>query len=94
LKGTHVEGRQSANLLLYTLSTCGWCRKTKDLLKELGVAYDYIDVDQLGKDEYEEAVAEITKWNPMCSFPTIVVNGKDCIVGFKEQEIREVVATQ
>jgi glutaredoxin-like protein NrdH len=33
----------------------------------------------------------VRKWNPACSFPTIVIDDKKCIVGFKEDEIREAV---
>lgn len=88
----HVDGRQSVHVLLYTLSTCGWCRKTKDLLGELGVAYDYIDVDLLDGTEYSAAREEISAWNPSCSFPTIVIDGKDCLVGFQEDKLRKLTA--
>ncbi len=89
---THVDGRESVSILIYTLSTCGWCRKTKDLLNELGVAYDYIDVDQVDPNETAAVRKEIATWNPACSFPTIVINGKDCIVGYQEDKIRSAVA--
>ena len=87
----HVEGKDAGRVMLYTLSTCVWCKKTKALLKELGVAYDYIDVDLLSGSEEDEVVKEITKFNPDCNFPTMVINGKKCIVGFKKDEIREVL---
>jgi glutaredoxin-like protein NrdH len=29
----------------------------------------------------------VRRWNPACSFPTILVGGK-CIVGFREEDIR------
>jgi hypothetical protein len=30
------------------------------------------------------------KWNPKGSFPTLVIDDKRCIVGFREDEIRGV----
>ena len=75
--------------MLYALSTCGWCKKTKALLGELGVEYDYTDVDLLKGAEQDTVVKEIMKWNPESNFPTIVINAKKCIIGFKEDEIRE-----
>ena len=88
-----VPGRKGRNrIVLYALSTCGWCRKTKALLQELGVAYDYVDVDQQEGSNRELAKQEVLKWNPACSFPTIVVDGKDCVVGFQEDKIRELAA--
>jgi len=76
-------------VLLYTLSTCGWCRKTKALLKELGVAYDYVDVDLQEGANKDLVREEVLKWNPASSFPTVVVDGKDSFVGFQEDRIRE-----
>jgi glutaredoxin len=89
---THVDGRESAHILIYALSTCGWCRKTKNLLDELGVAYDYVDVDLLTGTDYTDAREEISKWNPACSFPTIVVNDEECLVGFQEEKLRKLLA--
>ena len=85
----HVEGKNKGKVMLYALSTCGWCRKTKELLGELGVEYDYEDVDLLKKDEQDAAIEEIKKHNPSCSFPTLVIDDKKCIVGFMENSIRE-----
>jgi glutaredoxin len=52
------------------------------------VEYDYIDVDLLKGAEREAAVNEIMKHNPSRSFPTLVIDGDKCIVGFQEEEIR------
>lgn len=84
----HVAGKNLGPVMLYALSTCGWCRKARELLGELGVEYDYLYVDLLKGQEREEAIKAVTKLNPQCSFPTMVANGK-CIVGFREDEIRE-----
>lgn len=86
---THVAGKDKGSIKLFALSTCVWCKKTKKLLKELGVAYDYADVDLLTGTESDEAQAEIKKWNPPCSFPTMVINDKKCIIGFDEGQINQ-----
>lgn len=89
---THVEGSNKKHkVILYALSTCGWCKRTKRLLNDLGVEYDYIDVDLLHGEERHRVREEVTRWNPMCSFPTIVIDKERCIAGFQEDEIREVV---
>uniref|UniRef100_A0A7V0Z3R9 Glutaredoxin family protein n=1 Tax=candidate division WOR-3 bacterium TaxID=2052148 RepID=A0A7V0Z3R9_UNCW3 len=87
----HITGKNRGKIMLYALSTCIWCRKTKNLLNQLGVEYSYIDVDLLDSDEKEKIKKEIEKWNPACSFPTIVINDEKCIVGFKENEIKELL---
>ncbi len=87
----HVNGKDVGNVMLYALSTCGWCRKTRQLLSDMGVAYDFIYVDLLTGKEREEAVNAVRKWNPDSSFPTIVINNKKCIIGFKEEDIRQLI---
>jgi len=91
MKIEHVKGENNGKIMLYALSTCGWCKKTKKLLDDLGVEYYYIYVDHLEGNEREKTREEIMKWNPRCSFPTVVINDKDCIVGFKEEKIKEVL---
>jgi len=85
----HIEGKNKGKIMLYALSTCVWCKKTKKLLNNLGVDYYYIDVDLLEEGEKENAKKEITRFNPSCSFPTTVINNEKCIVGYKETEIKE-----
>ena len=85
----HVAGKNRGPVMLYALSTCGWCARTKDLLKELGVAFDFAYVDLLDAQEQDDAMDQVEKWNPSGSFPTLVINDKKSIIGFKEQEIRE-----
>lgn len=85
----HVEGQDKGKLMLFALSTCGWCKKTRALIEELNADYDYVYVDLLRGKEREEVINMVKKWNPQVSFPTLVINDKKCIIGFKEDEIRE-----
>ena len=84
----HVKGIKKADIMIYALSTCGWCQKTKTLLNELGIAYDYIDVDELDPDEKEQVMAEVRRYNPGESFPTCVVNGKG-IAGYSPEALKK-----
>jgi glutaredoxin-like protein NrdH len=90
----HVAGAPRGKVMLYALSTCGWCRRTKALLNDLGVAYDYTDVDLLRGKEQDAAINEVKKFNPDCNFPTLVIDDQKCIVGFKEDEIREALGNE
>ncbi len=84
----HVEGNTKGEIILYAISTCVWCKKVKKLLNSLNVDYYYMDVDLLDGREREKVEEEVTKWNPLCSFPTLVINGKECVVGYDEEEIK------
>ena len=77
----------------YFISTCGWCKKTKRLLDDNNVEYEYDYVDLLSGSEKARALAEVSEYNPGKSFPTVVVsNGdKQVVIGFKESRLREVL---
>ena len=84
-----VEGKNVGDVFMYALSTCIWCRKTKALLNELGIAYRYVDVDLALGDDRREAMDGLTQWNKARSFPTLVVNQDHAIIGFNEAALRE-----
>lgn len=91
IKIVHVKGEDKGKIMLYALSTCIWCRKTKNLLEKLNVAFDYIFVDLLEEEDKDKVIDELTKYNPRCSFPTMVFNDDKTIIGFKEDEIQKVL---
>ncbi len=84
-----MNGKNRGKVMLYALSTCGWCAKTKDLLRQIGVEFDYAYVDLLDGKEQDDAITMVEKFNPSGSFPTLVIDNKKTIIGFREQEIRE-----
>ncbi|MBN1808138.1 MAG: glutaredoxin family protein [Planctomycetes bacterium] len=85
----HVDGDDAGPILVYALSTCVWCRRTKRLLDELGVAYDYVDMDTLDIPSLEKRNRELRRHNPRCSYPTVVFNDAEVVVGFDEEKIRK-----
>lgn len=86
---TEVQGRNKEHQVkVFALSTCMWCKKTKKLLQDNSVEYEFINVDELQGTERETTIEEVRKHNPKCTFPTTVVDGK-CIVGYRENELKE-----
>ena len=73
---------------VFSLSTCSHCKATKKYLSECTIKYEFVDVDLLQGDERKAIIADVKKFNPRCSFPTIIIGDK-VIVGFKEKEIKE-----
>jgi glutaredoxin-like protein NrdH len=78
-------------VMLYALSTCGWCKKTRRFLDDHNVTYDYVYVDLLEGEEKDQVLDEVRKWNPRCSFPTVVVDDSEVVAGFKEDRLQEVL---
>lgn len=76
-------------VLLYALSTCGWCKMTKAYLRDSEIAYEYIDVDKCTPEERETIHQDIKKRGARLAFPTIIVDDKTVITGFKKDEIKK-----
>lgn len=86
----HIEGKHNNHTVkLYALSTCIWCRKTRQLLEEESVTFDYVYVDLVDAAERELARSHIRKFSEKTSFPSIIFDEQDCIVGFKPDAIKE-----
>jgi ferredoxin-thioredoxin reductase catalytic subunit/glutaredoxin len=75
-------------ILLYSLTTCGFCQAIKKMLEDLGVKHHCIQVDELSGEEKKSVLRDLRKVNPKCSFPTVVIEDA-VIVGYKIQEIKE-----
>lgn len=73
---------------LYSLSTCGHCRRVKKLLDKHKIEYEFLDVDMLSVSEKGAVLAEIKAVNPAMTFPTMVM-GDLVIVGFQIEKIQE-----
>lgn len=73
---------------IFSLSTCSHCKAIKRFLGECTIKYEFVDVDILKGEERKAILEDVKKFNPRCSFPTIIIGDK-VIVGYKEKEIKE-----
>jgi glutaredoxin len=73
---------------VFSLSTCSHCKTAKKYLSDCTIKYEFVDVDLLKGDERKAIIEDVKKFNPRCSFPTIII-GEKVIIGFKEKEIKE-----
>ena len=83
VSGPHDEHQ----VTFYGLSTCVWCRKTRNFLEEKGINFDYVYVDLIHGQERERIKEIVRDWNPAVSFPTVVIDDEESIVGFKPDKL-------
>ncbi len=88
-RGSVPGSRNRHHILFYGLSTCIWCKRTRQFLESNDVAFDFVYVDLLQGMEREAAVEQVRRWNPSVSFPTLVIDGRRCIIGYRPEEIQE-----
>ncbi|MCX6709632.1 MAG: glutaredoxin family protein [Candidatus Woesearchaeota archaeon] len=87
----HISGKKGHGILLFALSTCIWCRMTRELLEKSGFEFSYVYVDLLEGKAREDAVAEMGRWNQSTSFPTLIIDKKRAILGYQEEEIEKML---
>jgi glutaredoxin-like protein NrdH len=85
-----VSGKKNNHkVTLYALSTCVWCKMTKQYLNDNGVEYEYVDVDLLDDEEKRKAHQAITSRGGILSYPTTIVDDKTVITGFRKDQLKE-----
>jgi glutaredoxin len=92
MKIVKVAGKNTKHkVFVYALSTCAWCRLTKRYLKDNGIEYDYVDVDLCNDDDKDEVKQDILNKGGDLSYPTIIVDGKTLITGFRKDKLKEIL---
>ncbi len=85
-----VSGKNNAHkVFLYALSTCVWCKLTKEYLKENSVEFQFVDVDLEDEEEKQKIRDTITNKGGMLSYPTTVVDDNIVITGFRKDKLKE-----
>jgi glutaredoxin len=90
MKRVKVEGRNHKHkVLMYTLSTCAWCKMTKQFLKDNKVEYEYVDVDLCSEEDKDKIHEDIEKRGGEFVYPTLIIDDKTMITGFRKDRIKE-----
>lgn len=85
-----ISGKKNDHkVTLYALSTCAWCKMTKQFLNDNGVEYEYVDVDLLDDKEKSQVHTTIISKGGALSYPTTIVDDKTVITGFRKDQLKE-----
>jgi len=92
MKIVKVEGKNNKHkVFVYALSTCAWCKLTKTFLKENNIEYEYVDVDLCNEEDKEKIKEDILNRGGSLSYPTIIIDDKILINGFRKDKLKEVL---
>ncbi len=75
-------------VMVYALSTCPWCRKTKQWFSDSGIAFESVDVDTLPDAEQDGVADKVFELSGGRRFPVTVING-EVIVGYSPDKFLE-----
>lgn len=85
-----VSGKNNSHkVTVYALSTCVWCKMTKQYLNDNGIEYQFVDVDLLEDDDKDKVHETILSKGGALSYPTTIVDDKTVISGFRKDLLKE-----
>lgn len=85
-----VTGEKNQHkVVLYALSTCVWCKMTKQFLKDNNIEFEYVNVDLCEEDDKQKIRAEIQSKGGNLSYPTTIVDDKIVVTGFRKDLLKE-----
>jgi glutaredoxin len=85
-----VPGKKKGHkVIVYALSTCVWCKMTKQYLQDNEVEYEYVDVDLCEEKEKEQVRQQIIDKGGSLSYPTVIVDDNTLITGFRKDKLKE-----
>ncbi len=85
-----VSGKKSDHkVTLYALSTCVWCKLTKQFLSDNDITFEFVDVDLLDENDKSKVHETILNKGGNLSYPTTIVDDKKVITGFRKDQLKE-----
>ena len=85
-----VSGKKNDHkVTIFALSTCVWCKLTKQFLSDNDLAYEFVDVDLLDENDKSTVHETILSKGGSLSYPTTIVDDKKVITGFRKDQLKE-----
>jgi glutaredoxin len=61
----------------------------KQFLRDNGIEFEYVDVDLTNDEDHEKIRKDVESREAPPSFPTLIIDGKTVITGFRKDKIVE-----
>ncbi len=85
-----VPGKNTKHkVFVYALSTCVWCKMTKQYLKDNDIAYEYVNVDLENETDKEKIRKDIQAKGGSLSYPTTIIDDKIVVTGFRKDLLKK-----
>lgn len=90
---TQVAGEKTdRHLRIYALSTCAFCEKAMNFLKENQYQYEYLFMDLIDRELKKNIKTELKeKYGSITLFPLLVIDASETVSGFAEAKWRELL---
>lgn len=82
-----------SKILMYTISTCPVCRKTKEFFRSRDIPFDFVDYDLASESEQNRIAAEMLKGTGDIGFPYVRI-GEVVVIGFKPERFEQLLRSE
>ena len=88
-----VEGdNDKREIIIFTLSTCMWCKKCKGFLNDRKIKYKYIDMDQIPYSQKSQILDFLrSNYSQRVSYPYMICDNRDIVVGYDPNKYEELM---
>ena len=87
-----VSGKNNKHtVLVYAISTCGWCKRAKTFLNENNVEYEYVDIDLINDEDKQKIRQDIQNRGGPLAYPTLIIDNKILLTGAPQDKLKEVL---
>jgi len=76
-------------ITVYTKNNCMQCEMTKKILKDKGLEFEAINVNEITEDEAEKTINFIKEELGFSSMPVVVAEGHEPFAGFRPDKLAE-----
>jgi glutaredoxin len=81
---------ENLKVVMYTQSTCPWCRRAKKWFSERDIPFDFIDYDLADEERKGSIRKEMNERNVPLAFPYIKI-GDEVVVGYDPDKFEELL---
>jgi glutaredoxin-like protein NrdH len=86
-----VQGKDTGHdITVYALSTCAFCRRALEYLRDKGIQFQFVYVDNLDPELKRKLKDELKKkYKNVPVFPVLTIDEKQHLSGFRPEEWEE-----
>ncbi len=85
VQGKNIKHR----VFVYALSTCVWCKMTKQFLKDNDIEFEYVDVDLATEEDKDKIRKHIQERGGSLNYPTTIIDDDKVVMGFRKDLLKK-----
>ena len=90
LEYTTEGSKAGKDICVYALSTCGFCRRALQFLRDADIQFKFIYVDKIPYETKQKVKEELKeKFDRRVVFPYCTIDNKEVLVGFVEEDWKQ-----